>query len=50
MSEQQRMTTNKRKVGQHYYDKANVKNRNRERKKKKKPKYQVFKAPVIRKK
>jgi len=37
---QLRMTTNKKKIGVHYYDKANVKNRNR--KKTKTPKHQVM--------
>ncbi|KAJ3335621.1 GTPase required for pre-60S ribosomal subunit nuclear export and maturation, partial [Gonapodya sp. JEL0774] len=32
VSKEKRMTTNKKKVGTHYYEKANVKNRNRDRK------------------
>lgn len=40
------MTTNKKKVGEHYYETANVKNKNRERKKAKKPKYQTMKIDI----
>jgi len=42
-TKEKRMTTNKKKVGNHFYDTANVKNRNRDRKKKKQPKHQTMK-------
>ncbi len=37
------MTTNKKKIGVHYYTEANIKNKNKNRKrpKTKKPKYQI---------
>ncbi|KYR01801.1 putative GTP-binding protein [Tieghemostelium lacteum] len=41
---ERRKTTNKAKVGVHFYETHNVKNRNRERKGPKKPKYQQLKA------
>jgi len=42
-----RMTTNKRKVGVHYYETANVKNKNRNRKKSKKIKHQTMKEKGV---